>query len=148
MKKEVKITNKMLHQQYKLRRTLHVFESGEIKSTRNRFAALFPVSWKKIEQKKQNPIYSSFSDCAQFPAINIIISVSSPLGWNSHAKPSLRRPLRQSIGGNLRLYDLSLQGLTVLQLVTDLRSLLKIESQVVRSPTPPPPPPTLQWLAC
>jgi hypothetical protein len=51
-------------------------------------------------------VYSPLSDCALFPAIIVTCRESSLKGGNSHTKASARRPLRQSLNGNLRLYGL------------------------------------------
>jgi hypothetical protein len=44
--------------------------------------------------------------------------VSSHIGWNFHTEPSVRRPPRQSLRGNLRLHGWSPKGLYTVQLDT------------------------------
>jgi hypothetical protein len=61
----------------------------------------------------QFTVHSRISDHARVPAVMVTCRISSLIGWNSHTKSSGRRPLRQSLRGNPRLYGWSLKGLYI-----------------------------------
>jgi hypothetical protein len=90
----------------------------------------------------------SVSSC-RFPAVIVTCRVSSLIGWNSHTKPSTRRPLRQLLNRNLHSLDGQYKGRdTVLRswysasLNRPCRGLLRRHGHVMISVhiTPPPPP--------
>jgi hypothetical protein len=58
-------------------------------------------------------VNSRLSDYARSPAIIVTCGVSSLTGWNSHTILSVRRPLTQSLTGNLWLYGWSLKALYI-----------------------------------
>jgi hypothetical protein len=70
--------------------------------------------------RQVSTVYSPLSGCARFPAFIVTCRVKSLIGWISYTKPSDRRPLRQPLVANLRLYGWSLKGLYTVYLSEDM----------------------------